>query len=142
MSKAHHKGAARKHSPRASGGRKGPPDGAVYIGLIMIGAFGVWLWSLVSFQDDNAWKHGTLVYVIAVLALVNLFTWHVYFGKRLAPWKQSLARLPLRLTGYGTRRGRPLEAAHGSRSAGIMLILTMATSVVVIAALFWLLYMG
>ena len=72
--------------------------------------------------------------------LVNLYTWRVYFGARLAPWKQSLARLTLRWAGYGTKKGRPLEAAHGSRPAKIMLILTMVTSVVVIVALAWLLY--
>jgi hypothetical protein len=106
----------------------------------MIGAFGVWLWSIVASQVEEAWKHGLLVYVIVVLALVNLYTWRVYFGGRLARWQQSLARLSLRWAGFGTRGGRPLEAAHGSRRAGVMLILTMVTSVVIIVALAWWLY--
>jgi hypothetical protein len=66
----------------------------------------------------------------------------VYFGGRLLPWQQSLARLSLRWAGFGTKGGRPLAAAHGSRPAKIMLLLTMVTSVVVIAFLAWLLYLA
>jgi hypothetical protein len=135
MAKSHHKGGSRKPATR-----RGAPDGAVYIALVMIGVFAVWLWSIVSGDDDKAWKHATLVYVIIVLVLVNLCTWQVYFGKRIANWKQSLARLAYRWAGYGTRHGKPLEAAHGSRPAAIMLLLTMATSVVVVVVLAWLLY--
>ncbi len=140
MRKTHHKGGARKDTARVSAGRAGAPDGAVYIGLIMIAAFAIWLWTIVAPGPDS-WKHALLVCTVILLTLVNLYTWRVYFGARLAPWKQSLARLTLRWAGYGTRKGRPLEAAHGSRPAKIMLILTMATSVVVIVALAWLLYM-
>jgi hypothetical protein len=138
MSKSHHKSGSRKHPPRAPAPRAGAPDGAVYIGVIMIAAFAVWMWTIVSGPDS--WQPALLVCTTIVLALVNLYTWRVYFGARLAPWQQSLARLSLRWAGYGTRKGRPLEAAHGSRPAKIMLILTMATSVVVIVALAWLLY--
>jgi hypothetical protein len=139
MGKAHHKGGTRKHAARAPARRRGAPDGAVYIGLVMIGAFGTWLWTIVA-PGPDAWKHALLVYVCAMLVLVNLYTWRVYFGGRLANWKQSLARLSLRWAGFGTKGGRPLEAAHGSRQAKIMLILTMVTSVVIIVALYWLLY--
>jgi hypothetical protein len=139
MSKARHKTGARKQPARATARRSRASDGGVYIGLIMIGAFGIWLWTIVA-PGPEAWKHGLLVYVILVLALINLYTWRVYFGARLANWQQSLARLSLRWVGYGTRGGRPLAAAHGSRRAGIMLVLTMATSVVIIAALAWSLY--
>ena len=138
MSKAHHKSGSRKHTARAPAPRPGAPDGAVYIGVIMIAAFAVWMWTIVS--GPNSWQPALLVCTVIVLALVNLYTWRVYFGARLAPWQQSLARLSLRWAGYGTRKGRPLEAAHGSRPAKIMLILTMVTSVVVIVALAWLLY--
>jgi hypothetical protein len=139
MSKARPKTGARKQAARAPTRRRGAPDGAVYIGLIMIGAFGIWLWTIVA-PGPDAWKHALLVYVILVLALINLYTWRVYFGARLANWQQSLARLSLRWAGYGTRGGRPLAAAHGSRPAGIMLMLTMATSVAIIVVLAWLLY--
>jgi hypothetical protein len=139
MGKSHHKGGARKPATRPAA-RRGPPDGAVYIALLLIGGFAVWLWSIVDGDDDNAWKHATLVYVAAVLVFVNFCTWQVYFGKRIAAWKQSLARLSLRWAGYGTRRGRPLEAAHGSRAASMLLILSMATSVVLVVVLAWLMY--
>jgi hypothetical protein len=139
MSKAHHKSGARKHTARAPARRAGPPDGAVYIALIMIAAFAIWMWTIVAPGPDS-WKHALLVCTVILLALVTLYTWRAYFGARLAPWKQSLARLSLRWAGYGTKKGRPLEAAHGSRPATIMLILTMATSVVVVVVLAWLLY--
>jgi len=139
MSKSHHKSGSRKHTARAPAPRAGAPDGAVYIGVIMIAAFAIWMWTIVANERD-AWQHALLVCTVIVLALVNLYTWRVYFGARLAPWQQSLARLSLRWAGYGTRKGRPLEAAHGSRPAKIMLILTLVTSVVVIVALAWLLY--
>jgi hypothetical protein len=142
MSKTHHKGGARKQAARAPSRRTGAPDGAIYIGLVMIGAFAVWLWTIVTPELQGSWRHGLLVYVILVLALINAYTWQVYFGKRLYRWQQSLARLVLRWAGYGTRGGRPLEAAHGSRRAKVMLILAMATSVVIIAALAWLLYLA
>jgi hypothetical protein len=129
MSKAHHKSGSRKHTARAPAPRAGAPDGAVYIGVVMIAAFAIWMWTIVANEP------ALLVCAVIVLALVNLYTWRVYFGARLAPWKQSLARLTLRWVGYGTRKGRPLEAAHGSRPAKIMLILTLVTSVVVIVAL-------
>jgi hypothetical protein len=140
MSKAQRKPAARKPAARAPSGRRGAPDGAVYIGLVMIGVFGVWLWSILTPETVDSWKHALLVYLIIVLALVNLSTWRVYFGGRLANWQKSLARLSLRWAGYGTRGGRPLAAAHGSRSAKVMLLLAMVTSVVVIVALAWLLF--
>jgi hypothetical protein len=139
MSKAHHKSGARKQTARAPARRAGAPDGAVYIGLIMIAAFAIWLWTIIA-NEPGSWKPALLVCTVILLALVNLYTWRVYFGARLAPWKQSLARLTLRWAGYGTRGGRPLEAAHGSRGAKIMLLLTMVTSVVIIVVLAWLLY--
>ncbi len=141
MRKAQRKAGTPKHAARAPSGRQDAPDGAVYIGLVMIGVFGVWLWSIAAPSEvQEPWKHALLGYVIAVLALVNLSTWRVYFGGRLARWQQSLARLSLRWAGFGTKGGRPLEAAHGSRRARIMLILTMVASVVIIVALAWFLY--
>ncbi|MHC4128353.1 MAG: hypothetical protein ACYTF2_11665 [Planctomycetota bacterium] len=139
MGKARHKAGARKQTARAPARRRGAPDGAVYIGLIMIGAFGIWLWTIVA-PGPEAWKHALLVYVVLVLALINLYTWRVYFGARLINWQKSLARLSLRWAGFGTSGGRPLAAAHGSRRARIMLMLTMVTSIVIIVALAWLLF--
>lgn len=127
MSKAHHHKA---HKPVA---RKPPPsnlDGGVYIGILMIGGFGIWLVTI--WAGPEAWKQGLLGYVIAVGFLVNFYAWQVCAGRTIAGWKQSLARLPLRCAGYGTRNGKPLSAAHGSDRAKMMLYVSIATTFVVV----------
>ena len=58
MSKSHARASARR-SARVSSRRPPPPDGAVYIGLAMIGVFGIGLWYLVS---QTTWTHGFLGY--------------------------------------------------------------------------------
>ncbi len=131
MARTQHKGTVRKSSPSRPA-RATTPDGGVYIGGIMIGAFGIWLFTIVT---DSAWTHGLLGYGIAVAFLVNLYTWRVCAGKSLAGWQRSLARLPLRCVGYGTRGGKPLEAAHGSPRAKAMLLVSVAASAVAIVGL-------
>jgi len=113
-------------------------DGGVYIGILMIGAFGIWLFTILSDSTD-AWKHGLLGYVIAVAFLVNYSAWQVCAGTAIVGWRQSLARLPLRCVGYGTRGGKPLAAAHGSDRAKMMLFVSIATSFVAVLALTFLL---
>ena len=130
MTKSHH----HKPPPRSSPNL----DGGVYIGILMIGAFGIWLFTIVSDSAD-AWKHGLLGYIIAVAFLVNLSAWQVCAGRTIVGWKQSLARLPLRCVGYGTRGGKPLAAAHGSDRAKMMLFVSIATSFVAVLALTFLL---
>ena len=111
-------------------------DGGVYIGILMIGAFGVWLIAIAT----GDWKQGLLGYIVAVAFLVNLSAWQVCGGKTIVGWKQSLARLPLRCVGYGTRGGKPLAAAHGSDRAKMMLFVSIATSFVAVLALTLLLF--
>lgn len=136
MTKSH----ARKGSSRAQAARRpATPDGAVYIVVTMIGVFGIWLWAILVPEADS-WKHGLLGYVIAILALINLYSWRVYLGRHVLGWQQSLARLVLRWAGYGTRSGRPLEAAHGSQRARMMLLVGLSASALVIAGLTVLLY--
>ena len=135
MSKSHARASARR-SARASGRRPPPPDGAVYIGLAMIGGFGIVLWYLVS---KETWRHGLLGYFIAIAFLINLYTWRACSGASLLSWQQSLARLPLRFGGFGTKGGRPLEAAKGSDRAKVILLASVLTSVVIIAAIWWVL---
>ena len=135
MSKSHARASARR-SARVSGRRPPPPDGAVYIGLAMIGVFGIGLWHLVS-QETS--KHGLLGYFIAIVFLINLYAWRACSGKSLLSWQQSLARLPLRFGGFGTKGGRPLEAAKGSDRAKIILLASVLASVVIIAAIWWVL---
>ncbi len=129
MTKSHHH---HKTPPRPSANL----DGGVYIGILMIGAFGIWLFTIAS----GDWKQGLLGYVIAVGFLVNFSAWQVCAGKAIVGWKQSLARLPLRCVGYGTRGGKPLAAAHGSDRAKMMLFVSIATSFVAVLALTLLLF--
>jgi hypothetical protein len=100
----------------------------------MIGVFAIALWALFA-QGTGTWKQGLIGYVIAMAILVNLFTFQAVRGRHLAGWQQSLARLPLRWVGYGTRGGKPLEAAKGSPSARAMLAVSLATSVVIVLLL-------
>ena len=133
MGKSHHR-PTRKSGGRSRPQRAGPPDGAVYIGLLMIGGFAVGLWWIIA---DDSWQQGLIGYAVAIAVLVNLYTWRVCMGRQVAPWQQSLARLPLRWVGFGTKGGKPLEAAHGSDRAKVMLFLSIATSAVGIALLTW-----
>ena len=132
MTKSTGKGHHARKDPARSRPTPRTPDGAIYIGLLMIGLFATGLWYLVSY---DTWKHGLLGYVIALTVLVNLYAWQVCAGKRLANWQQSLARLPLRCAGYGTSKGRPLEAANGSPRAKMMLMISIATSMLLIVGL-------
>ncbi|MCH8343616.1 MAG: hypothetical protein IH983_06485 [Planctomycetes bacterium] len=82
---------------------------------------------------------GQLVFAAAATVPAILSPRPAYQGRRLAGWQQSLARLPLRWAGYGTKEGRPLEAARGSPRAKIVLLLSIATSILIIVLLTWLL---
>ena len=135
MARAHHKSARKGHPRTARTTDTRTVDGGVYIGLVMIGVFGIGLFSILSSGNADAWRHGLLGYVIAVAFLVNLYAWRVCAGRTLAGWQQSLARLPLRCAGFGTRGGKPLAAAHGSDRAKMMLFVSIATSAVVIVGL-------
>jgi hypothetical protein len=128
MTKSHHHKTPPRPSPNL--------DGGVYIGILMIGVFGIWLFMIAT----GDWKQGLLGYIIAVAFLVNFSAWQVCAGKAIVGWKQSLARLPLRCVGYGTRGGKPLTAAHGSDRAKMMLFVSIATSFVVVLALTLLLF--
>ncbi len=122
MTKSHSHSGSKKTPARAHPRRQSPPDGAVYIGLVMIGVFAMVLWYLVF---EETWTHGLIGYVIAVAVLVNLYTWRVTQGRRLANWQQSLARLPLRWVGYGT--GRQLEGPIEA-SDHVVIVEDVATS--------------
>ena len=130
------KTSSRSHRKRSAAAptRRGS-DLAIYGGFLLIGAFVAFLSVLLS-QD---WRQVALGYLIAMALLVNFYAWQACRGRRLAGWQQSLARLALRWSGYGTARGRPIEAAKGSNRAKMMLMVSMATSVVLIVLLTWLL---
>ena len=100
------------------------------------GVFAVALWYLVS---RETWRHGLVGYLIAIAFLVNYYAWRASSGHHLLPWQQALARLPLRWVGYGTKAGKPLDAARGSPRARTMVLVSIATSTVLIVVVTWLL---
>jgi hypothetical protein len=106
-------------------------DVNIYIGFIVIGGF-VWVLAYLLNHDQAFWGAVTLGYVIAIAFLTNLYAFGAYQGKRLANWQQSLARLPLRFAGYGTKGGKALAAAHNADRARSMVILSVLVSVAIV----------
>ena len=111
-------------------------DKAVWIAIGMVGLFVIALWYLVS---RETWRHGVVGYLIAVAFLVNFYAWRVSTGHHLLAWQQPLARLPLRWVGYGTKGGKPLDAARGSAGARTMVVVSIAFSTVLIVVATWVL---
>ncbi len=119
---------AKSHAPAP----KPVSDAAVYVALVMVGVFVVTL-AWIMLQDVMSWTHVLVGYVIAMALLINMYAWQAYAGKPLQNWKESLARLPMRFAGYGTKRGKPLSAAKGQQDAKMMLMVFGAASIAVIA---------
>ncbi len=133
MSKSHAKPKHHKHKPVRPAQRDN--DVAVYVGLFMIGLFsvaliGVWY---------GTWQIPTVGYIIAICFLVNLYGWRAYLGSTLAGWQRSLAKIPLRFAGYGTRHGHALAAAKHQSQARMVLFVCLAVSVVIICGITYLL---
>ena len=131
------KSSSRGRSKKSSTSRTAPrtvSDGGVYIAFVLGGAFAMLLWSIAA---PNSWKSGLIGYVIALAFLVNLHGWRAYLGRHLSGWQQALARLPLRCVGFGTKGGRPIEAAHGAPSVQMILFVSLAASAVIILLLSW-----
>lgn len=109
-------------------------DRAIYGGFILVGFFIVviaWL-----FTDGRYWREVVLGYLLAIAYLLNFYTIQVYRGKHLANWKQALARVPLRFVGYGTKEGKPLEAAHdhpATRTALLVSLLVCLALLVIVS---------
>jgi hypothetical protein len=130
----HHASTARRRrsTPPATG--RAPSDGTIYAGFALIGFFVV----LLAFPlFEGNWRVPLVAYVALVAILVNLYAWRAYRSRHLARWQKSLARLPLRAAGYGTRSGKPLEAAHGQPEARRAIAISIAVSIVVVAGLAW-----
>jgi hypothetical protein len=131
MSKTAHQ---RKHkSKKQSSGSRATRtnDAGIYIGFIVIGGF-IWVLAYLLNHEKGFWGGVTLGYVIALAFLMNLYAFQAYQGKRLANWQQSLARLPLRFAGYGTKGGKALAAAHNADRARSMVILSVLVSVAIV----------
>ena len=130
---AHH---GRKHTKRVVPKPVALSDKAVWTAIGMVGVFVIALWYLVS---RETWRHGVVGYLIAVAFLVNYYAWRVSTGHQLLAWQQPLARLPLRWVGYGTKGGKPLDAARGSAGARTMVIVSIALSMALIVVATWVL---
>jgi hypothetical protein len=107
-------------------------DRGVYLGLTIVGLFAVLLASL--FFGVEYWGVVALGYIAAVAYLINFYTFQVYRGKHLDNWQQSLARIPLSFVGYGTKGGKPLEAAHDhdetKKALGLSVVVSLALLVI------------
>lgn len=132
----------RPHVPKPKPPRR-TSDRAIYMGFAIVGFFIVILtWLFTSDSKIEYWRHVTLGYIVGVAYLINFYTFRTYQGKHLENWKQALARVPLRFAGYGTKDGKPLDAAHGHREARLALLLCIAISMLIIAGAAMLLIPG
>ena len=108
-------------------------DRSIYFGLTIIGGMIVLLSALIT--AGMYWREFTLGYIIVMAFLINLFAIAAYRGKHMANWKMALARLPLHFAGYGSKHGKPIEAAHGSPSARRAIVLSIIISIIVLIVL-------
>jgi hypothetical protein len=76
-----------------------------------------------------------MAYIVLVAWLTNAAAIAVYRGRSLPPWRQALARLPLRFAGYGTKGGKPVEAAHDQPIAKTVIIASLVITVVLLVVL-------
>lgn len=121
--------------PRVKPRRK-TTDRAIYFGVLIVGFFAVMLASL--FVGVEYWPVLSVIYLALIAYIIAFDTWQVYRGKHLANWHQAMAKLPLRFVGYGTREGKPLEAAHDHPEVLKALGVFLAVSVVILAPLAYL----
>lgn len=118
-------------------------DRVVYMGLFLIGFFTIALfWMFTSDSPVPYWKSLALGYVTAIAFLMNLYAFQIYRGRHLENWKQALARVPLRFAGYGTKDGKPLEAAHDHPETRTALLMSILISAVILVGLGLLLLPG
>lgn len=110
---------------------KPPNDLAIYIGVLMIGAFGVFLITLVT---QGAWREAVAGYLLAVLGIINWSGWSAFLGRTLQPWQQAFARIPLRFAGFAGAHAKPITAAkHHPAARNTMFITALISLVLVIA---------
>lgn len=107
-------------------------DIGVYSAIVMFGLFALGLWYLL---DVRSFPHAVVGFAIAVLGMINFFAFKAWRGSSLAGWQQSLARVALRPAGFGTKSGRPIEAAKQHDAARTAVMLSSIISLVVIVGL-------
>ena len=112
-----------------------PPmsDRAVYWGIIIIGLFVVLLGWMLS--EAEYWRQTAIGYIALVVLNINFAGWDLYRNRKLSHWKQSLAKIPLRSLGYGSKDGKPLEAAHGQPAVKSRMLAFGGLSVIAVLAI-------
>jgi cytochrome b len=116
--------AAKRHAAERSN------DRAVYISMLIVGAFIlVLMWAT---MEGSQWMWGIVGMLLATCILINLYTFRIIRGGKLSQWQRSLAKIPLRFVGYGTKGGKPIDAAKGEDAAKMVLYVTAALSVLLV----------
>lgn len=113
------------------------PDRTVYFLAILIGGFGVVIACLLT--SERYMLHLAFGYIALVLYTINLEGWMAYRAKPRSDWRRVLAKLPLMPVGFGTKGGKPLDAAHGQPAVRKALIVFGLISVVLIAIMVYVL---
>ena len=137
MSKTSAKTHRKKKSPGRQTTGSTTSDLSIYIGLLMIG--GAIVLAALLLTEARYWREVALGYLVLMAFFINLYALGAYHGKRMANWQQALARLPLRFAGYGTKRGKPLTAAHNAAAARKMIAISIILSVIILIGLAFLL---
>lgn len=133
------KTAAHRHQHSKHGEQRVKPaakpmsDRSVYWGVLIVGFFVVMLGWLLS--EGTFWRQTLLGYCVLLILNINFAGWDACRGKRLGDWKQSLAKIPLRFAGYGTKDGKPVETAHDQPGAKSAMMIVSVVSVLIAAGL-------
>jgi hypothetical protein len=116
MSKSSQQNRKRKktNSPQKKPPERTISDRSFYLGFMFIGAF---LIGLVWLATGGHWKEPLLAYCLLLCLMTVSYAYRACRGEHLPPWRQSLAKLILRWAGYGTKDGKPIDAAHDAPAA-------------------------
>lgn len=126
--KPKHKPVVNRIKPRRKTSEK-----AIYGGVVVIGFFAVMI--AVLFTQMEYWALFSVGYLAVIAYLIHINVWHVYRARHLADWQQALAKIPLRFVGYGTKDGKPLEAAHDHPETLRAFIVSLLISIVILGLL-------
>ena len=132
--------ARRKKTSASKSRQHAMQDRGFYFGFIMIGGFIVLL--SIPLTGGDYWRHTALFCFLLLVILINLAAWKAYAGGKLLSWQAALARIPLRAVGYGSKGGKPVEAAHDKPDAKLAIWLCLVISLVLLGGLAVLLIPG
>ena len=106
-------------------------DRTIYLITGLVGLFGTGIAWLLT---DN-WRVPLWLYVTGVAYVINSATLAIYRGKHIINWQQAMAKIPLRLVGYGTKEGKPLEAAHDQPNTRNALLTCLIVSLLIVVGM-------